>query len=466
MGVLAHEVRFGVTAFRVGDHVVDFRVHSAVHVGRVVVALVVNGARRIQLSSQVSHGEKRVACAGLIAEGPHHDGWVIFVALDHSLQAIETRRFPGRVAAGNEAVHTLRLQVRFIDHVDAVAIAQFVPVRMVRVMGSTHGVDVEALHQQDVLQHGLAWNRAAEAGVVFVAVHTFEQDGHTVHQETAVADFDLPKAEMGSGRFQDLTVAVLERQCEPVEVGRFRRPFGWISNSCGKCDRGFRPSGNAGECGGEKRNRTRGAVRGHSRQKFDGFRRPGTVVVHADADAQVGVPVLRVQVSLDGEVANVERRRAEQVDVPVNAAEAPHVLVFQVAAVGPAVDLHGEHVFPLRFHVAGDVEFRRGHAALAVANALTVHPDVERGLHAVEVQENLAAGPVLWQLESPPVRADRVTVFVHARGLRQGKAEPGVDVDRYAVAVHLPVAGHGQVVPRADVERRLVEIHGPFGGIG
>ena len=57
-----------------------------------------------------------------------------------------------------------------------------------------------------------------------------------------------------------------------------------------------------------------------------------------------GIAVLRVEVGLDEEIAYVDLRRAPEGDVAEDAAEAPHVLVFQVAAGAEAIDLDGDHV--------------------------------------------------------------------------------------------------------------------------
>ncbi|MNE35315.1 hypothetical protein D3C80_1290670 [compost metagenome] len=44
--------------------------------------------------------------------------------------------------------------VSLIHYVQAVTIAQLVPQRVVRIMGTAHRVEIMLLHQQDILTHG------------------------------------------------------------------------------------------------------------------------------------------------------------------------------------------------------------------------------------------------------------------------------------------------------------------------
>ena len=51
----------------------------------------------------------------------------------------------------------------------------------------------------------------------------------------------------------------------------------------------------------------------------------------------------------------------------------PHVLTFEITAVAPPVDLHGQSVASFA-DISGDIEFGRGHGILAVSYALPVDP--------------------------------------------------------------------------------------------
>ena len=146
----------------------------------------------------------------------------------------------------------------------------------------------------------------------------------------------------------------------------------------------------------------------------------------------------------DGGVADVQPGHAQQIHVAENAGEPPEILILQIGAVRPLVDHHGQHV------VAGgdkgrDVELGGHMRYLREAREGAVDPDVERGVHAVKVQEHLALVPALGQREGAAIAADGVVVG-HI-GRIEGNGIVDVGVVRLVVAVHLPVGRDRKLVP-------------------
>ena len=84
-------------------------------------------------------------------------------------------------------------------------------------------------------------------------------------------------------------------------------------------------------------------------------------------------------------------------------AHAPMILVFQITAVAPTIDLHGNGVFA-RLNEVGDIEFRRQSTVLGVSYLPTIDPHEVGRRHAAEVQDNLLVLPVLGDLELASVR--------------------------------------------------------------
>jgi len=71
------------------------------------------------------------------------------------------------------------------------------------------------------------------------------------------------------------------------------------------------------------------------------------------------------------EVAELDIGDREEVDVSEDAAEAEHVLVFQIASIAPAVDLDGEEVFA-GLEVLGEIEFGGTLGVFAIAHIFAV----------------------------------------------------------------------------------------------
>jgi hypothetical protein len=169
-------------------------------------------------------------------------------------------------------------------------------------------------------------------------------------------------------------------------------------------------------------------------------------------------------------IAELEIGGGPQIDVAEDPREPPHVLIFEIGAVGVFVDRECEGVFTL-LEIGGEVEFRRGPRILGVADLDAVDVEVEGRIDAVEGDEGVAAVPVLWEREAAAVAADRIaegggSVGVVARRVAHDfgrvffERVSGVFVDRRAEAVELPVRGHRQGGPAGGVEFRLFEALG------
>jgi hypothetical protein len=154
---------------------------------------------------------------------------------------------------------------------------------------------------------------------------------------------------------------------------------------------------------------------------------------------------------------------SEEVDVSIDTAEPPHVLVFEITAVGPAVYFDGECIFAC-LEILGDIEFGWCHAVLAIANPSAVDPDVEGAFNTVEVKKNLVVFPLVADSELSSVGADRIVVMRYMRRIRR-EGIRDIEVNGDPIAVHLPVGGDGYFLPVANIVFALVKIDGPVSGL-
>jgi len=111
--------------------------------------------------------------------------------------------------------------VGFVNDIDSVFVAELVPQRVVGIMGRADGIDVMLLHETKILLHRLSTDRMASHGVVFMAIHTFDQNRLSVKEKLPVLDFDLPKPDANAFSFDDLPLLILEYENERVEIWLF-----------------------------------------------------------------------------------------------------------------------------------------------------------------------------------------------------------------------------------------------------
>ncbi|GJC92965.1 hypothetical protein ColKHC_01791 [Colletotrichum higginsianum] len=225
----------------------DGGVHVRVHVRRLGldVALVVDGAARVEVAGVLVHGLVVVAVKGLVAERPHDDARVVLVPLHQLHHAVEVGLAPlgalAGVLAGQREGHGLALLVvgRLVDVlrtrdgvVEAVAlevglvhdpqaelVGELKEARVGRIVRAPQRVDVVVLHDEQVALGVLEGHGAAELGVVLVSVDAPDADGHAVDRDEAVLELHLAEADVLVDRVR------AERDVDAVEVGGLGRPL-------------------------------------------------------------------------------------------------------------------------------------------------------------------------------------------------------------------------------------------------
>ncbi len=471
MGVLAEDQRHRRPLRRALDDGGRRRVHERVDVGVRAAArrapAVVDGPAGVPGFEPLIAGREVRAVAGLVAHRPDHHRRVVLVALDHPLDAIQVRRPPGWVV-GEPVLHvvaiTVALDVRLVDDVEAVEVAELVPLGVVRVVRGADGVHVVLLHQLDVADHQRAIEVVAGVGAVLVAVDALEERRLPVDQDARVPDLDLAEADPRRDHLDHPARAVLERQPCGVEIGRVGRPFERRAHRHQELRRHLLAGRHVDLLRHRGAHGLSGRIEQLERDAGSGAR--GPEVAHGDRSVERAVLVRQVEGAAVLEIADVDGRPAPEEDVAEDAAQPEHVLVLEERAVAPPVDLDGERV-RTRPDEASDVEFRRRAAVLAVADARAVDPEVECRVDAREVQEDAAADPVRRDRERRPVGADRVVLTRHPRvGGVEGERVLYVRVDRHPEPLHLPVAGHGDGRPGPVVELGPLEAGGAAGGVG
>ena len=177
VGILTLYERPRVVALRVTLAVLVVHVHRAEDVGLSPMSclLVLHGAHLVISLDPVVALLKVRTVAGLVAQAPDNDAGVVFQRHDVCLVTLQVHQLVV-LTLGQRSLavaHAVTLDVGLGRHVEPVLVAQVVPAGVVRIVTCPHGVDVELLHNPDVLNHALHAHHVAAVGVQLVAVHTF-----------------------------------------------------------------------------------------------------------------------------------------------------------------------------------------------------------------------------------------------------------------------------------------------------
>jgi len=190
-------------------------------------------------------------------------------------------------------------EIALVDQVKPKLVGELQQQRVRRIVRGANRVDVEALHELQLVDDRLGRNGATEVGMVLVSVHAAKQDARPVHLELGILDSDRSEANPQSHGLQR------GHDLDRVEPRRFRRP---------RFD-DAEIDGRTGLAVGQSELGKRHDRRLHRTLGFD---------------AQQAVAV-GGEVGVHEDIPNRARGRTQQRDIAEDAGKPPHVLVFDVA---------------------------------------------------------------------------------------------------------------------------------------
>ena len=340
---------------------------------------------------------------------------------------------------GVAVAHTVTLQVGFGCEVDTILVAKLIPTWVVRIVAGAYGIDVQLLHDLDVLNHALHRHDVAAIRIQLVAVGTLDENGLTVDEQLAALNLYVAETDAQGNNLQHLVALTDGEQC-----GVERRGLGgpWF----GTCDGPFLEV----------------SIVGHHRLSIPVEQLHGDYCLscrlHVGGEAATFVcntPVLR-----DGHVGQMHLRTGIEINLAGNAGEAPEVLVFQIGTVAPAHYLHGDEVLTL-LQILRDVELSSHLRVFRVAYVLAVDPYGEVAGGRAYVEVDFQSVPVLRQVEGAAVAARVVVGLADVGWVAVEGCAPRVAhvlIGLVAIAFNLEESRHGEVHPVGVVELQREEV--------
>ena len=126
---------------------------------------------------------KIYAMAGLVAHRIDQHAGEVFVADDHSPDAVKNRRTKGRIIRdavirpfdipGRQRNDPVALDVGLVQHIKAQFLTQLIKNGRLRIMAGANGVDVVPLHHQQVMKHYFPVHDRARIRMAFVQIDAF-----------------------------------------------------------------------------------------------------------------------------------------------------------------------------------------------------------------------------------------------------------------------------------------------------
>ena len=179
-------------------------------------------------------------------------------------------------------------------------------------------------------------------------------------------------------------------------------------------------------------------------------------VVDEQVAGKFAVLVVLVQCGVHVEVVDADGWKGHEGDFAEDAAEPPHVLVFEIRRVAPLEDADLQRVLFDILDNGCDIEFGDNAASFAHADELAVQLDFKIGVDAAERQDDAFAVP--FRIDGERAAIDARGIFVGHVGRIRGERQDDVRVLRLAETGHLPVGRHLQRVPRLVVFREFASL--------
>ena len=157
MGILTLDQRLGGIALAVLDAPLRGTVHRADDVGVVIIVspLVLHRPGGVIGLDPVVTGHEVRAVSSLVAKAPDNHGRMVDVPEDHP--AIPDQMGGLEILplgeSGLTVAHTMRLDIAFVNDIEAVFVTQGVPERVVGIVACTHSVDIQLFHDPDIPDH-------------------------------------------------------------------------------------------------------------------------------------------------------------------------------------------------------------------------------------------------------------------------------------------------------------------------
>ena len=115
------------------------------------------------------------------------------------------------------------LVVGFVYDIEAVFVAEFIPIRVVRIVAGSYCIDIQLFHYLEVAAHICLGNAVCSVRVHLVAVHSLYQNRLAVHIEELAVDFHRSESCFQCGVLAGF-LPVGNIDIDLIEVGSFGGP--------------------------------------------------------------------------------------------------------------------------------------------------------------------------------------------------------------------------------------------------
>ena len=177
MGILTLDKGTGIVTLGIFLTVAIVEVHRAEDVSLAVLSglFVLYGTSGVNALDPVVDSLEVRAIASLVTHAPDDDAGMVAQGEHIALVTLQVHLTEERILGKRllTIAHAVALEVGLCHEIQACRVAELIPAGIVRIVRGAHGIDVQLLHDTDVLTHTLHGDDIASIGIEFMTVHSF-----------------------------------------------------------------------------------------------------------------------------------------------------------------------------------------------------------------------------------------------------------------------------------------------------
>ena len=304
---------------------------------------------------------------------------MVLVALHHRIRAVDYCIVPLRLIFRNRIVvlpillsvipASVCFQVRLINDIDTILIAEVIQIRMIRIMRSTDCVNVVPLHVPDIRHHLIFRYGTAMVTAELMTVHTIEHDALAVNLHQTVLHLKCTESEALCNNLSNPLAGIIYTKLQQIEVRVLRTPqlrFLHLNRYRERLHQHFiylnlealHRLTNLHSLITGKYIRTDFRL-----LSFENFLRLLTADGKLQIQLKLKILIFFVRFCLDEQVFHVNLRSGHKLYLTENTGQTPEVLIFQPASRTPLKYLHRKLVLTLVYRV-GNIKLSRSKTIL------------------------------------------------------------------------------------------------------
>ena len=351
------------------------------------------------------------------------------------------------IAEIRHTTHSMSFYVSLIHQVDAILVTKVIPKRVIRIVRTSHGIDIETLQESEVVHHDILGCHMSQRVVGLMSVHTFYIYYLTIHHQTAILYLDLTEAHIRL----DGVLAVY--QLALIEIRLFCTPQLHLLNRLGKRQVLIFPL--TFHCLAFLIYHLTISIKQLQKKRTIG--RSLAKVSQNNISLEVSIAILVYRSSLDGIIPDATLLISLKIHFTLNTCDTPKVLVFHITTVVIAIHLYCQIIIT-RHEIWGNIKLRRSLAALGHAHFLAIDINSCITRNGAKVKHHLPIFPVVRNGKGCAISSNRIRNI----NIRRIRSPIILEINKYGCpeTLQFPVGRHRNLCPFGIIIMRKVEVGG------